>query len=210
MVPQQDVNKMKFLIDRCEDDMRALAVEAEEDGVEVNEAHQEEIMTQKIKHMDELEAINKPMSLHEACRVGQVDVVADILGADNAPELINLLDGSSQSPLSIAVKNNHLHLVRYMLVACKADPNLVGVGGNTPLHDAAAAGLGNKDMVTLLLNLGADPGAANCYGEVSARGGGAQGGFVHRLQPSGLQRDRSAKKVPVCNRSVTAPPSLPP
>ena len=168
-LPTQDIAKVKYLLDRCETELKTLTVEAQEDGHEVDEAHKEEIMTRKIKHMDELQSTNQKMTLHEACTLGNIDVVADILAPDKAPDLVDLPDksasGNSMTPLFIAIKNNHLHLVRYMLAACKADPNFVGVGGNTPLHEAALTG--NKDMVTLLLNNGADPASANFYGETA-------------------------------------------
>ena len=73
----------------------------------------------------------------------------------------------------IAIKNNRLHLTRYMLAACKADPNAIGILGSTPLHHAATAG--NKDVVALLLNYGAEPTVANVYGETPLHFASRQG-----------------------------------
>ena len=49
--------------------------------------------------MDELEAMNKPMSLHEACTKGEIDVVAEILSPEGKPELVNYVDEAGSPPL---------------------------------------------------------------------------------------------------------------
>ena len=133
----------------------------------------EALMTKKIKHMDELEALNKPMGLHEACRKGEVDVVAEILSPEGKPELVNFVDEMGNPPLTLAIKGQHLNLVRYMLAACKADPNALGIEGNTALHEACL--VGNKNIVTLLCNYGAEPTAANVYGETPLHFASRQG-----------------------------------
>ena len=164
-VPVNSVKKMKFLIERCEGELKELAEE--------DETARESIMTKKIKYMDELERLDKPMSLHEACRVGEVDVVAEILSPEGRPELVDMTDESGHTPLITAIKHQHLHLVRYMLAACRANPNELSVGGNAPLHEAAIAG--QKEMVALLCNYGSEPTATNCYGETPLHFAARQG-----------------------------------
>ncbi|GMH74740.1 hypothetical protein TrST_g5912 [Triparma strigata] len=167
-VPKFAVKKLEYQIDRCNKELEHLQMDES-----AKEHESEEVMTRKIKFMDELEETNRPMTLHEACKVGEIDVVAEILSPENAPSLINYKDSEGSTPLEISIKSQQLHLVRYMLAACRADPNQVGVEGNTPLHVAAM--VGNLDIVVLLCNYGGEPTATNCYGETTLHLASRQG-----------------------------------
>lgn len=163
LVPEIACNKIRYQIDRLEKELKILNVR-EENEEDVDE-EMDKLMTKKITLMDDLEELEKPVNLHDACRMGDVDLVSSILEPDNAPQLINCPDElTGELPLTIAIKKGHLHLVRYLIAACRAEVDLIGVGGNTALHEACKCEA-SKDIIALLLNHGADPCACNSVGE---------------------------------------------
>jgi ankyrin repeat protein len=63
-------------------------------------------------------------------------------------------DGGTRSPLSVAVGNHHLGVVR-LLLERGADVNRADKDGRTPLHYAAAVDFGDTAIAELLLKAGA-------------------------------------------------------
>jgi ankyrin repeat protein len=97
--------------------------------------------------------------LHLASRTGQTDVVELLLdrGADiNA--LSNRLD---ETPIWQAVRRRRVSVVR-LLLDRGADPNHVWADGSTVLH--MAGGMGNREMVTILIQAGMNVNACDNYG----------------------------------------------
>jgi ankyrin repeat protein len=56
---------------------------------------------------------NSPNRIHYACREGNLDRLRDFLR--ETPHLVNVPDGEGDSPLIIAVRNNHSTLVEHLV-----------------------------------------------------------------------------------------------
>lgn len=78
----------------------------------------------------------------------------------------NSRDDNGFPALRNAVVSGNFDAVWYLL-RCNANPDVKDLArGNTPLHFAASNG--RSDLVRLLLEEGADPRIANCYGNTPA------------------------------------------
>ena len=88
--------------------------------------------------------------LHLACLVGNIDIVKKSISQLD----INIQNDDGDTPLHCACRKNHLHIVRFLVLA-KADKNIENkekkkaysidicsdcLASSTPLHDAAARG----------------------------------------------------------------------
>jgi len=119
----------------------------------------------ELKHMvtafpQPMQLPGKPIvSLHEACKFGNMKAVQEFLGKD-VP--VDIKDGKGISPIAYAIGSSHLEIVK-ILMKSKADPHNVDAGGNSGLH--YAAGYGRKELVEFLLNSGADANKANAQGQ---------------------------------------------
>lgn len=78
------------------------------------------------------------------------------------PSVINARDGDGNTALLIAINRNDSTWAGFLL-GKGADPDLAGVGGDTPL--IAAARIGFQDAAEWLIGLGAKVDAANKMGE---------------------------------------------
>ena len=89
-------------------------------------------------------------ALHYAASGGYEDCVEMLHehGAD-----LNLCSPFYGTPLCVAVLNGHLHVVRYLLKG-RANPNIAVKGLGSAVH--AAAAFGHADILTSLLDHGAD------------------------------------------------------
>jgi len=194
-VPEIACNKIRYQIDRLEKELKIIN-SREEDGENVDE-EMDALMTKKIKLMDDLEELDHEITLHEACHSGDIDCVASILDVENAPELVNCPDVNGDLPLNIAIKEGHLHLARYLIAACRARVDFFGLGGHTPLHEACRVSA-SKEIITLLLNNGADPTAANSYGETplhfASRNDEEHNGAIEALLMYGAHVDSETTK----------------
>ncbi|MEX0939957.1 MAG: ankyrin repeat domain-containing protein [Candidatus Babeliales bacterium] len=75
---------------------------------------------------------------------------------------INIKNSQNETPLEIAIKNNHEKIVEIFLKN-GADPNVKNNDGNAPLHNALING--QQGIVKLLLKNGANPNLKNNYGK---------------------------------------------
>ncbi|MFK7852817.1 MAG: ankyrin repeat domain-containing protein [Granulosicoccus sp.] len=101
-----------------------------------------------------------PAAIHDAVKVGNLDEVVALLdaGAD-----INESDYFVGGPLFIAAGRPDTEVVRVLLER-GADPDLVGESGdNTPLHQAAIAGI--NDNIELLIKASANMENLNARGD---------------------------------------------
>ena len=73
-VPRQAVRKLLHLIEQCDTQLKQLEMEETD-----HEHEKQEVMNRRIKHEDDLNDINRPIPLHEACKMGEIDVVAEVL-----------------------------------------------------------------------------------------------------------------------------------
>jgi len=76
---------------------------------------------------------------------------------------INGVEKDGQPILNVRVHWNLVSVVKWMLER-DADPNKTDLEGNAALHEAAARGAG-ENMLTVLLQHGADPSRRNRAGE---------------------------------------------
>jgi len=119
----------------------------------------------ELKHMvtdfpQPMQLPGKPIvSLHEACKFGNMKAVQEFLGKD-VP--VDIKDGKGISPIAYAIGSSHLEIVK-ILMKSKADPHNVDAGGNSGLH--YASGYGRKELVEFLLNSGADANKKNAQGQ---------------------------------------------
>ena len=107
-----------------------------------------------------LEEIEFEMSACHAAMTGNLAKLERIL--DKHPEQLNGLSDTADgySPLIYAARGGYLEVVRY-LIKKGASVNQVTKGmGSTALHRAAFAG--NKDVVKVLLDAGANPAIQDC------------------------------------------------
>ena len=70
-------------------------------------------------------------------------------------EMVNQLGknsyGGEWTPLMIAARNEHFHIVKYLIEQCEADPNIAGSDGWNALHLAACNNRTNTELIELLL-----------------------------------------------------------
>jgi len=99
------------------------------------------------------------VSLHEACKFGNMRAVQEFLGK-GVPS--DIKDAKGITPICYAIGGSHLEIVK-VLMQSKADPHNVDAGGNSGLH--YAAGYGRKELVEFLLNSGADANKKNLQGQ---------------------------------------------
>lgn len=65
---------------------------------------------------------------------------------------------SGLTPLHVAINKYHVPIA-YLLLQCRADPNIKDLGGNTALHHAAK--MSHLKLSSVLLENGADPNLKN-------------------------------------------------
>ena len=68
-------------------------------------------MTEKEKMND---IMKHPISIHEACKIGEIDVISRVL--ESTPEFVNLPDKNGSLPLQIASKHQQVNVVKYLLL----------------------------------------------------------------------------------------------
>jgi ankyrin repeat protein len=91
--------------------------------------------------------------IHDAAKAGDLEKVKVLL-KDNS-DLVNSKDDNGNTPLLLAVANDHKDVAEFLLVN-KAEVNAKATNGVTPLHLAAS-----KDMAELLIANKADVNATN-------------------------------------------------
>ncbi|CAB4058727.1 unnamed protein product [Lepeophtheirus salmonis] len=89
---------------------------------------------------------------------GEAEDVRSILESGAVP--VNITDTNSVTSLRFAAQYGHYNIAKYLL-SKGADPNLRADDGYDPL--LSAIGEGNKDMVILLVDHGADVNSRNKY-----------------------------------------------
>ena len=97
--------------------------------------------------------------LHLACATGQTNIVELLL--DRGADINALSDRLDETPIWQAVRRRRVRVVR-LLLDRGADPNHVWADGGTILH--MAAGMGNRGMVTILIQAGMNINACDNYG----------------------------------------------
>jgi len=106
---------------------------------------------------------DRPMTLHEAARNGDVNVVKDYIAKQNAGGVsIDAPDHRGITALGFAIGADSQEVVK-LLIACKANPHAVDSRGNTGAH--YAAGYGRKEVLEFLLGAKADPSKKNADGK---------------------------------------------
>src|SRR3990167_7080386 len=102
-------------------------------------------------------------NLIEACKVGNLELIEDLLSKGANP---NIIDIYNQSPLFWPCYNGHTEVVKELL-SCdkKIDPNIIDSEGATPLFWAASKGC--LDIVRILLENGTDPNIIDNWGRTS-------------------------------------------
>uniref|UniRef100_A0A0E0KXG6 Serine/threonine-protein kinase BSK1-like TPR repeats domain-containing protein n=1 Tax=Oryza punctata TaxID=4537 RepID=A0A0E0KXG6_ORYPU len=94
---------------------------------------------------------NKRTALHFAARDGRTDVCHFLISDLALP--VDPKDDDGETPLIHATRQAHLQTVTYLLQH-GADPSVASTLGATPLHHAA--GIGNLDLMKLILSKGVD------------------------------------------------------
>lgn len=97
--------------------------------------------------------LNRETAFHIACEMGSIPIVEYLVSTDPALCRITLVDSRGRTPLHMAARRNHAHIVNFLLekeamVDPKSDER------RTPLFMAAENGA--FDAVTLLMERGAD------------------------------------------------------
>jgi hypothetical protein len=106
---------------------------------------------------------DRPMTLHEAAKQGDVNVVKDYITKQNAGGVsIDTPDHNGITALGFAIGADSQEVVK-LLIACKANPHAVDAKGNTGLH--YAAGYGRKEVLEFLLGARSDPSKKNADGK---------------------------------------------
>ena len=95
-------------------------------------------------------------SLHLAAASGRIDITKLLL--DHGANINELSDRLNEPPIFQAVRRRHADEVT-LLLERGADPNHVWATGDTILH--MAVGMGNKEIVKILLNAGMDVNASD-------------------------------------------------
>jgi len=107
--------------------------------------------------------IDRPMTLHEAAKNGDVNVVKEYITKQNAGGVsIDTPDHRGITALGFAIGADSQEVVK-LLIACKANPHAVDARGNTGAH--YAAGYGRKEVLEFLLGAKADPSKKNADGK---------------------------------------------
>jgi len=101
-----------------------------------------------------------PMTLHEACKMGDVKVVEAFLAASGGS--LEATDAKGVTSLGYAVGANRIPVVKFLLDK-KADASKCDTSGCNAVHYAAA--YGRKDLLTFLLNGKVDVNAKNTEGQ---------------------------------------------
>ena len=114
-----------------------------------------EMMLRQVRD-DEDELERKAPPMHRAAYLGLTDAVQSLLRIGTDP---TQLDDLSETALHKAVREGHIDTVSALLVTC--DVNAESNIGMTPLHWACVTG--NREIVELLLQHGADPNMRNEY-----------------------------------------------
>lgn len=107
--------------------------------------------------MQKLETM--PMSLHEACKAGDLATVQVFLHKD---EPIDVQDHKGITSLGYAIGADRVGIVK-LLLEKRANPHSVDSLGNCGLH--YAAGYGRKELLQLLLIAGVSANQANSQGQ---------------------------------------------
>ncbi|XP_062179888.1 uncharacterized protein LOC133884474 [Phragmites australis] len=94
---------------------------------------------------------NKRTALHFAAREGRTDVCAFLIDQLGLP--VDPKDDDGETPLIHATRQGHLHTAQYLLDH-GANPSVATSLGATALHHAA--GIGNIELMKLLLSKGVD------------------------------------------------------
>jgi hypothetical protein len=106
---------------------------------------------------------DKPLTLHEACRNGNMDIVKEYITKNNQNGVsIDAECPNGITPLGYAVGANQAEIVK-LLIGLKANPHAVDKVGNSGVH--YAAGYGRTELLTFLLEAKADPKKANIQGK---------------------------------------------
>jgi ankyrin repeat protein len=133
-------------------------------------------------------------TLHQAAECGHLSMVRTLV--QSGADLEATDNWSQQTPLLVAVENEHPEVVEFLLES-KADPNVqehYRSGADTPLHLAVRCG--SSKMVKLLLAAGADPDAQNSERltplELAKRLGGSH---LVRIMDAHIDRNRREKAV---------------
>ncbi|TGZ83400.1 ankyrin [Ascodesmis nigricans] len=101
---------------------------------------------------------NDSVTIHEACRNGQLAIVESLLSTN--PKLANELDSDDRLPIHWACSFNHLDIATLLTQQPKFDVDVQDGMGWTPLMIACSVKEGEK-LVELLLSRGADVNAKN-------------------------------------------------
>jgi len=111
------------------------------------------------------------MKLHDVAQKGNI-LEAEVLLKQNYGDGVNDVDKHGDTPLHLAIANNKLSMVKYLLEnhAQVTKQNNEGV---TPLYEAAAAG--NNDVIKLLLD------RSNAQETINLKNGKKEGGFYTPL-----------------------------
>ncbi|XP_022786608.1 transient receptor potential cation channel subfamily A member 1-like [Stylophora pistillata] len=97
--------------------------------------------------------LNRETAFHLACEMGSMPIVEYLVSKDPALCRITLVDFRGRTPLHMAAKRNHAHVVNFLLEkGAMVDPK--SDERRTPLFMAAENGA--YDVVTLLMERGAD------------------------------------------------------
>ena len=59
--------------------------------------------------------------------------------------------GYEYTPLRIAAREDHFHIVQYLIELCEADPNIADSDGWNALHDAACHNKKNTDLIQRII-----------------------------------------------------------
>ena len=111
-----------------------------------------------------LAALDDASSLHEACRIGDLEKVQVIL--ENSGFDVMKLDGSSNTPLHIAADNGHLNIAGKLIEFYDTNSGGKNCKGETPLHLACRSG--HTQLAQLLASkFSADVEAKDSNGDTS-------------------------------------------
>lgn len=99
------------------------------------------------------------LSIHEACKNGDLKAVDDYLAKGNAPDV---QDHKGITPLGYAIGANRIAVVKRLLDR-RANPHAVDSQGNSGLH--YAAGYGRKELCEYLLKVGTNVNQSNAQGQ---------------------------------------------